>query len=89
MLQKRSRLEMMHLILELARQGILKTHIMYRANLSYDQLTKFLDILLTQHLLQEEEGHYVTTARGHEFVDTFHEIQAILGEKHPAHLPAT
>jgi predicted transcriptional regulator len=87
MLRKRSRLEMMHIILELAQQGILKTHIMYRANLSYEQLTKFLNILLTRHLLQEDDGQYVTTARGHEFVETFHEIQVILGERHSAHLP--
>ena len=79
---------MMHIILELAHQGILKTHIMYRANLSHDQLNKYLDILLTRQLLQQDESLYVTTARGHEFVETFHEIQTILGEKPQAYVPA-
>jgi predicted transcriptional regulator len=86
--RKRSRLEMMHIILELAHQGILKTHIMYRANLSHEQLNKFLEILLARQLLRQDESLYVTTAHGRDFVETFHEIQAILGEKHQAHVPA-
>lgn len=79
---------MMHIILELAHQGILKTHIMYRANLSHDQLNKFLELLLAGQLLRQDENGYVTTARGREFVETFHEIQTILGEKHQTHVPA-
>ena len=71
---------MIHIILELARNGILKTHIMYRANLSYQQLEKFLELLCNHQLLAQEEESYVTTQRGQVFINSFHEIQAILGE---------
>ena len=88
MMRKRSRLEMMHIILELALTGIRKTHIMYRANLSHEQLMKFLENLVNTQLVKQEESLYVTTARGRDFIDTFHEIQTILGEKPSPHVPA-
>jgi predicted transcriptional regulator len=77
---------MIHIILELARHGILKTHIMYRANLSHQQLIKFLKLLLAHQLLRREHNVYVTTAHGRAFIDAFHEIQAILGETSEAHM---
>jgi predicted transcriptional regulator len=79
--QKRSRLETIHLILELALKGILKTHIMYRANLSHQQLNKYMNLLLEHQLLQRQQKLYVTTETGRAFIHTFHEIQAIMGER--------
>ena len=89
MMRKRSRLEMMHIILELALAGILKTHVMYRANLSHQQLNKYLDLLLEHKLLQRQQKHYVTTTQGRAFVVTFHEIQAIMGETPTTMQPAS
>ena len=79
---------MMHIILELARHGILKTHIMYRANLSFKQLNKFLELLCNQQLLKHHNGAYVTTQRGQAFIDSFHTIQVILGELPQVHAPS-
>jgi predicted transcriptional regulator len=79
--RKRSRLETINTILELARTGILKTHIMYRANLSHQQLNKYVNLLLKHQLLTRQQRHYVTTTRGRAFINAFHEIQAIMGEQ--------
>ena len=59
---------------------------MYRANLSHQQLTKFLELLLNYHLLTRDQHLFVTTARGRAFTETFHEIQAILGETSETHV---
>jgi predicted transcriptional regulator len=79
---------MIHIILELACSGILKTHIMYRANLSHQQLTKFLKLLLRQQLLTNDQKMLLTTARGRAFIDSFHEIQEILDETTQHYVPS-
>ncbi|MCW4039891.1 MAG: winged helix-turn-helix domain-containing protein [Candidatus Bathyarchaeota archaeon] len=78
--RKRSRLETIYTILTLSQQGIRKTHIMYRANLSHQQLVKYLEVLTTKNLLAEKEGLFVTTNQGLAFIDKFQEIQNIMDE---------
>lgn len=78
--RKRSRLETIYTILTLSQQGIRKTHIMYRANLSHQQLVKYLDVLTTKNLLSEKEGQYITTTQGLAFIDKFQEIQSIMDD---------
>ena len=84
--RKRSRLETIYTILTLSQQGIRKTHIMYRANLSHQQLVKYLKVLTTKKLLAEKDSLYFTTNQGTAFVDKFQEIQNIMDEnwQHPA-----
>jgi predicted transcriptional regulator len=50
-----------------------KTHIMYRANLSYELLVKYLDFLVFSYLarFEQREGRYVLTAKGEEFLDQY------------------
>jgi predicted transcriptional regulator len=52
-----------------------KTHIMYRANLSYELLIKYLDFLVLSCLarFEKQEGLYVLTAKGVEFLDRYKE----------------
>ncbi|MHA2403909.1 MAG: winged helix-turn-helix domain-containing protein [Candidatus Kariarchaeaceae archaeon] len=78
----------MHIILELALSGIRKTHIMYRANLSHQQLNKFLDLICNHQLLRRDMTLYMTTARGRAFIKSFHEIQEILDETTQHHVPS-
>jgi predicted transcriptional regulator len=61
---------------------------MYRANLSHEQTKKFVESLLRTQLLQQEERLFVTTERGRDFIETFHEIQTLLDETSPAHVSA-
>ena len=76
--QKRSRFETMFTILKLCTKGSKKTHVMYRANLSHQQLEKYLTILLERDLLAIEEGNYVTTPRGRIFIEKFNELNTFM-----------
>lgn len=59
-------------VLGLATSGIRKTHIMYRANLSYEQVHMYLSELIERGLLEQhttDEGVvYRATERGREFL---------------------
>jgi len=81
--QKRNRFETMHTILKLCIKGLKKTHIMYRANLSHQQLEKYLAILLERNLLAIEEDNYVTTTRGLVFIEKFNELRGFMDEGNP------
>ena len=69
----RSRLHIIADILHVARSGAKKTQIMYRSNLSYKLLTKYLIQTLEAGLMRfdREKQCYVITARGEEFLDIF------------------
>jgi len=71
----------MYDILTLCNRDIKKTHIMYKANLSHLQLEKYLRLLIDKELLSEKNGKYVTTSKGHRFLEEFRKIQSILGEE--------
>jgi len=53
---------------------------MYRANLSHQQLIKYLKVLTTKKMLAEKDGLYLTTDQGTAFIDKFQEIQSIMDE---------
>jgi len=58
-------------MLETAKTGSKKTNIMYRANLSYTQLTGYLYYLQQNGLIKHEEGTriYKSTEKGLKFLD--------------------
>jgi predicted transcriptional regulator len=62
----RSAVEIVHEILSLcANGGINKTAIMYRSNLSYDQLRKYLGMLSEEELIaRDETGRFQITSGG-------------------------
>lgn len=66
----RSRTDIMTMILETARNGSGKTKIMYKAYLSYSQLTEYLKFLKGADLLRYEEGTqlYFPTEKGLKFL---------------------
>jgi len=69
----RSRLQIIAEILEIVRGGAKKTHIMYRANLSYKLLCKYLDAVLDCGLVRvdREEDCYVVAPKGEKFLKRF------------------
>jgi len=81
----RDRLYIMGKILEIARDGCLKTQIMYRANLSFVQLNEYLGFLLEVGLLKEtsEDGKsvYRTTRKGVRFLRNYYKIRDLLRGK--------
>jgi predicted transcriptional regulator len=68
----RGRIQIMGDVLALATSGIKKTHIMYRANLSYEQLHLYLEELIGKALVAQDVSSdgvvYRITEKGREFL---------------------
>lgn len=58
-----------------------KTHLMYKSNLSFDQLQKYIKLLTEKGLLEEmnhsERKSYHTTEKGILFVQEFQKLEAL------------
>lgn len=80
--RRRDRLTIMAEILNIAREGTLKTQIMYRANLSFAQLNEYLSLLQDVKLLKvnTEDGRttYKTTSKGIKYLENFSKIKDLL-----------
>jgi predicted transcriptional regulator len=57
-----------------------KTHIMYRAYLSYSQLKEYLKLLQDRELIRYEDGSqmYLLTERGLRFINVYEEIKQLV-----------
>ena len=76
---RRSRLDIMYTILSLCQHGEnRKTHIMYRCNLSYSQLQRYLEILTGLGLLKEDGGRYRITQKGESFLREFEDLRRLI-----------
>jgi predicted transcriptional regulator len=80
----RGKIQIMGDIMALATAGIKKTHIMYRANLSYEQVHLYLGELVEKRLVNQDvtpDGViYRTTEKGREFLLYYQRIAEFLGE---------
>ena len=77
---KRTNIEMIAEILSLCRKPTAKTRIMYKTNMSYAAIQKFLTQLQKFGLLrlEDEAKKYVTTEKGHDFIKKYAAIQELL-----------
>jgi predicted transcriptional regulator len=69
----RGKIQIMGDVLALATSGIKKTHIMYRANLSYEQVHLYLGELIAKRLIAQDVSSsdgvvYRITEKGREFL---------------------
>lgn len=80
--KRRDKLFIVAEILEIAKEGTLKTQIMYRANLSFTQLNDYLAFMLRISLLEKvtenEKERYETTGKGMDFLQRYREITELL-----------
>jgi len=80
--KRRDRLYIMAEILGVAKEGTLKTQIMYRANLSFAQLNEYLSLLLELNLLETvkaaDKNIYKTTEKGLRYLESYREIRELL-----------
>lgn len=80
--KRRDKLYIIAEILEIAREGTLKTQIMYRANLSFTQLNDYLGFMSKNELLamipRGEKVVYVATEKGMDFLQRYREINELL-----------
>ena len=73
-------------VLALATSGIKKTHIMYRANLSYEQVQLYLGELIGKRLISQDVSCpdgvvYRTTEKGREFLLYYMRLVEFLEEE--------
>ena len=71
--KKRSRYEIVAEILEQCQNGARKTWVMYRANLSYDLTTNYLNNLVKAGLLENRDGLYYITDKGRQLLELLKE----------------
>jgi len=82
----RTRFEILAKMVSVASHGALKTHIMYRANLSHRQLEKYLGFLekngLVEQVAHEDTGNrlYHVTEKGLEFLREYSRVSAFVAE---------
>jgi predicted transcriptional regulator len=83
----RGKIQIMGDVLELAKSGIKKTHIMYRANLSYEQVHLYLGELIAKGLIVQDVSSpadgviYRTTEKGREFLLYYTRLIELLEEE--------
>jgi len=80
--RRRDRLYIIAEILEVALEGVLKTQVMYKANLSFAQLNEYLKLMLDLNLLglSENSGKrvYKTTSKGIRYLESYRKIRDLL-----------
>jgi predicted transcriptional regulator len=76
----RGRLEILGDILCLSKEEISKTHIMYRANLSHDQVSRYLRELQDMDLIERvgDKKLYRMTDRGRSYLDSYESLKQML-----------
>src|SRR4030066_2102292 len=83
--KRRDKLGIIAEILEIAKGGTLKTQIMYKANLSFVQLTEYIEYMLKTRLLDKLEVNmkdvYVATEKGIDFLQKHAELTALLNDE--------
>ena len=80
----RGKIQIMGDVLSLATSGIKKTHIMYRANLSYEQVYLYLEELISKRLIAQDVSPdgmvYRITEKGRAFLSYYSHLIELLGE---------
>ncbi|MBM3291409.1 transcriptional regulator [Candidatus Bathyarchaeota archaeon] len=62
-------------ILEAAESGANKTRLVYRANLNFEIIKRYLKTLMENGLLEEKvEGRFFTTKKGSQFVEQYKDL---------------
>lgn len=83
--RERDRIAIVAEILEMARDGVLKTNIMWRARLNHPMLNGYLGLMMNTKLLDEEllknKVVFKTTNRGMKFLYHCHKIMELLKTK--------
>ncbi|MCK5631502.1 hypothetical protein KAH85_02990 [Candidatus Bathyarchaeota archaeon] len=79
-IQRRDRHDIIAEILRTAKVGQKKTYIMYSARLSHSQLKLYLDLLDRNGLLACDNGLYMTTRKGLNFIRDFDSISFLFNQ---------
>ena len=76
--KRRDKLYIIAEILDIAKDGVLKTQIMYRANLSFTQLNDYLEFMLrvnlVERIVERDKEIYKATPKGLDFLQRYREL---------------
>ena len=75
---KRCRHDIFSNMLEEAKEGAVKTNLMYAARLSYTQLESYLKTLEDTGLLENRGRSWITTEKGERFLEAFQTVQMLM-----------
>ena len=80
--RRRSSIDILHDILMLCENGgVKKTTIMYRDNLSYDQLRRYLTVLTKQEIVaRNDSGDYQVTEKGQHTLSRVSTVVGVLSD---------
>jgi predicted transcriptional regulator len=76
--KRRSFLDIMADILEVAQEGATKTKLVYKCNLNFTIIKDYINTLLELGLLRyDENGIYYTTHKGGEYLQSYKRLKAL------------
>ena len=73
--ERRGGLEIIADILLVAKEGEKKTQIVYKANLNFKRVGKYLPYLVDKGLIENRDNEYKTTERGKEFLKDYQKMK--------------
>ena len=71
---RRSRIDIIIDVLEVAKIGVNKTGVVYKTNINFKLADKYLDLLQKQGFVENIVDKYITTNKGKIFLDKAREI---------------
>jgi predicted transcriptional regulator len=74
MIMRRSRIDIIINVLEVAKMGVNKTSVVYRSNLNFKLAQKYLELLQNHGLVENRVDKYITTDKGKIFLQKAKEI---------------
>jgi predicted transcriptional regulator len=75
---KRSRIDIIIDVLEVAKMGVNKTGLVYRTNLNFKLANNYLEILQNQGLVEKMLDKYITTDKGKTYLQKAKEVTLYL-----------
>jgi predicted transcriptional regulator len=79
---KRNREEIISQILNVCRNGAIKTRVVYQANLNFKTVEPYLDLLVKNNLLEVQQGEkrmYETTEKGESLLEAINQVSVLSG----------
>jgi predicted transcriptional regulator len=75
--ERRGKLEIIVDILNVCKDGALKTEIVYKANLNFKRVDRYIPFLEKRQLLENSGSIYTTTDKGYEFLDNYSQVKEL------------
>ena len=71
---RRNSLDICAELLKIARDGAKITQLVYKANLNFTIIKKYIERLNQNGFLVFKNGYYITTEKGVRFIDQYHDL---------------